>query len=49
MILEVFAYSFICKVTTAKVIFRFYRKCVHAASCHISERATFTQIGSIDF
>ena len=48
-ILRTFVYLFICKVTTTKVNFRFYKQCSQAATRLICKRAIFCQNASIVF
>ena len=49
MILGIFVYYFIFKVTTAKVNFRFYKQCNQAATRLICEGVIFVQNASIVF
>ena len=48
-ILGIFVYLLICKVTTIKVNFRFYKQYGQAEIRLISERAIFPQNASITF
>ena len=49
MILAIFVYLFICKVTTIKVNFRFYKQCSQAETRLICKQAIFPQNASSFF
>ena len=48
-VLEIFVYLFICKITTLKVNFRFYKQCSQTETRLICERVIFLQNASFIF
>ena len=49
MKLSIFVYLLICKITSTKVNFRYYKQCSQAATRLICERSIFAQSASIVF